>query len=130
MTLLLDTHAIVWWLAGEARFSRPQFAALQSAEDRSERFAVAAVSLWEIAWLGARGRLVDPEQRIRDIESEHGLVDVLPLTGRIAIDAAALGRGFPGDPVDRLIAATARVYGMTLVTADRRIRASGVVPVI
>ena len=121
---------IVWWLAGEARFSRPQFAALQSAEDRGERFAVAAVSLWEIAWLGARGRLADPEQRIRDIESEHGLVDVLPLTGRIAIDAAALGRGFPGDPVDRLIAATARVYGMTLVTADRRIRASGVVPVI
>jgi len=128
--LLLDTHAIVWWLADEPGLSKQQVAALEVSEREGERLAVAAVSLWEIAWLGARGRIASAEERIRDIEAQPGVVEILPLSGRIAVDAAALGREFPGDPLDRLIAATARVHGLTLITVDRQIRASGVVPVI
>jgi PIN domain nuclease of toxin-antitoxin system len=57
------------------------------------------------------------------------IVDVLPLTGKIAVESTKLGARFPSDPGDQIIAATARCYGLTLLTADQRIIDSGVVTV-
>jgi PIN domain nuclease of toxin-antitoxin system len=52
---------------------------------------------------------------------------VLPLTVDVAIESEQLGDSFPPDPADRLIAATARVHDLTLITSDRSIRKSGAV---
>ena len=49
---------------------------------------------------------------------------VLPITGRIAELSTLFTNGFPRDPTDRIIAATALVHGVKLVTKDKRIRAS------
>jgi PIN domain nuclease of toxin-antitoxin system len=57
-------------------------------------------------------------------------LEVLAITGAIALDAVRLGGSFPSDPADRLIAATARVHGHTLVTADRRVREAAVVAIL
>jgi PIN domain nuclease of toxin-antitoxin system len=54
-------------------------------------------------------------------------LEVLPLTVDVAIDSEHLGASFPQDPADRLIAATARVHDLTLITADRPIRRSAAV---
>jgi PIN domain nuclease of toxin-antitoxin system len=54
-------------------------------------------------------------------------LEVLPLTVDVAIEQEQLGDSFPQDPVDRLIAATARVHDLTLITSDRHIRRSAVV---
>ena len=54
-------------------------------------------------------------------------IEVLPLTVDVAIESEQLGRSFPADPADRLIAATARVHDVTLITADRLVRKSGAV---
>jgi PIN domain nuclease of toxin-antitoxin system len=51
-------------------------------------------------------------------------LEVLPLTVDVAIESEQLAEGFPPDPADRLIAATARVHDLTLITSDRAIRAS------
>jgi PIN domain nuclease of toxin-antitoxin system len=51
-------------------------------------------------------------------------LDVLPLTVDVAIESDQLGDSFPRDPADRLIAATARVHDLTLITSDRPIRKS------
>lgn len=68
------------------------------------------------AWLGA---LV-----------ERSAVVVRDVTPGVAVLAAGFSNEFPGDPADRLIAATARVEGLTLVTRDAGIRKSGVVETI
>ncbi len=55
---------------------------------------------------------------------------VLPITGRICVRAFSLPEGYPKDPADRIIGATALVEGLTLVTADGQIRKSRAVPTI
>jgi PIN domain nuclease of toxin-antitoxin system len=52
-------------------------------------------------------------------------VEVVPLTVGVAIESEQLGASFPPDPADRLIAATARVHDLTLITSDRPMRKSG-----
>ena len=57
-------------------------------------------------------------------------IEVLPITPEIAAMGAQLGSGFHNDPADRIIVATARCHGLTLVTSDERIRGWGGVSVI
>lgn len=132
MRLLLDTHVLLWWLAGDGALLPPQIAALDAAETRNEPLGVAAITLWEIAKLCEHGRIAlstTPDSLFDHIEN-HALLDVIPIDGRIALESTRLGPRFHRDPADQLIAATARVHGLRLVTADQRIRASGVVPVV
>jgi PIN domain nuclease of toxin-antitoxin system len=60
---------------------------------------------------------------LRDASSLPSL-DILPLTVEIAIESERFSSRFPDDPADRLIAATARVHDLTLLTRDRAMRAS------
>lgn len=132
MKLLLDTHILLWWLAGEGSLQPSQIAALETAEARDERLAIAAITLWEIAKLCEHGRIVlatTPDALLEHVET-HARITVLPLDGRIALESTRLGPRFHRDPADQLIAATARVHGLRLVTADERIRSSGVVTVV
>lgn len=106
--------------------------ALERAETSGEPLGLASISLWEIAKLAGGGRielLQAPDAFLRELEA-HPALAILPLTGRIAFESTQLGPAFHRDPVDQLIAATARVRGLRLVTADERIRRSGAVAVV
>ena len=132
MRLLLDTHVLLWWLAGEPRLTRPQTQALDRAAAAGEPCGISAISFWEIAKLIERGRLDLPrslDQFFDEIE-EHPGVRLLPLSPRISIESTRLGARFHHDPADQIITATARVHGLRLVTADEKIRASGVVATV
>jgi len=132
MRLLLDTHILLWWLMEEGSLSAEQVEVLERAEESGERLAIAAISLWEIAKLTEYGRIelrCSVDVFFDQLENNPRL-DVLPLTPRIALESTRLGSAFPRDPSDQLIAATARVHGLRLATADDRIRRSGVVTVI
>jgi PIN domain nuclease of toxin-antitoxin system len=129
---LLDTHALVWWLSDEKRLSTVQRAALASATAAGERLGVAAISFWELAKLVERGRL-QLRRSIDELFSEleaHPELELYPITPRIALESTRLGPRFHADPADQIIAATARVHGLRLVTADERIRGAGVVAVV
>jgi PIN domain nuclease of toxin-antitoxin system len=63
------------------------------------------------------------------IES-HPLIAILPLTAKIAAESVPLGDDFPRDPADQIIVATARCHGLTLITADERIRKWGKVNLV
>ena len=128
MRYLLDTHAWVWAVLSDRRVgakARRTLAAL----DESERIGLAAISLKEAAWHLARGRIVLAEETaswadwLRDASSLPSL-EILPLTVEIAIESERFSPRFPADPADRLIAATARVHDLTLLTRDRAMRAS------
>ena len=132
MTLAFDTHTLVWWLTGHERLTSAQTAALRRAEARGDRIGVPAICFWEIAKLVERGRLEFevPADEVFDEIEEHPTIRLLELSPRIALESTRLGPGFHGDPADQLIAATARVHGLKLVTSDDRIRSSRVVGVV
>lgn len=132
MTLLLDTHVLLWWLLDSGQLSAAQVQALERAEASSEPVGLASISLWEVAKLAERGRIELRQAAdgfFEDLENHPG-VSILPLTGRIALESTRLGPSFHRDPVDQILAATARVHGLRLVTTDERIRQSRVVTVV
>jgi PIN domain nuclease of toxin-antitoxin system len=126
---LLDTQAWLWAVLDDRRLSRRARAVLTKTSP-ADRVGLAAISLKEAAWHLARGRIRIAEEagpwplwlRTRAAAPE---LEVLPLSVDVAIESEQLGASFPQDPADRLIAATARVHDLTLITSDDLIRESG-----
>jgi PIN domain nuclease of toxin-antitoxin system len=89
----------------------------------SRTLRIAAISLWEIALLASRGRIVLGKSIA--LWLEEAMADpgpaIDPLSPQIAIESHALPNGFHRDPADQLIVATARITNATLMTRDRRI---------
>jgi PIN domain nuclease of toxin-antitoxin system len=124
---LLDTHTCIWTLLDHPRLGR-RARTIVSGSRTPKPLGLAAISLKEAAWLLARGRVaVSEPTRWSDWLREAAAapdIEVLPLTVDIAIESEQLPEAFPADPADRLIAATAKVHGLVLLTADRAVRAS------
>jgi PIN domain nuclease of toxin-antitoxin system len=120
--ILLDTHAALWLALHPERLSRPARSAIQ--DNVLAGLAISAQSLYEIAWLVVRKRIVPSEPLDKFIYRFQSRFGIQSLTPAIAIAAARLPAAFPSDPFDRIIAATAMVEGIPLVTADQNIRRS------
>jgi PIN domain nuclease of toxin-antitoxin system len=117
-TVLLDTHVVQWWTAEPDRLSRRAVKAIEAADE----VAVAAISWFELAWLAERERISVAVPIRSWLERIAVTVRSVGITPAIASAAAALGEGFPGDPADRLIYATAVEHGWQLVTKDAALR--------
>lgn len=123
MTLLLDTHVLIWLVQG----SRLKADAVRQVDKAAQRrdVRVSVVSAWEVGLLAGRRGVdfgPDPKAWFARAVQQPG-VRVLGLTAEVAIDASLLPRPFHPDPADRLLVATARHHDLTLVTRDRRILA-------
>ena len=127
--IVVDTHALVWQLNGDARIGRRARARLERALAREE-LCVSAVAFWEIALLMSRDRLrLDTTAtHFRWRVLEMGIRE-LPMSGEVALQAAALAAALI-DPIDCFVAATALAHGATLMTADTRVLESRVVDVV
>ena len=132
MKYLLDTHILVWWGMNDAHLSRAQSRVLDEIEHTGDAAGLSAISLRELAKMIQGGRLaVDTslDLLIEDLGTSP-LIHIFPLTPAVAVASVQLGDDFPRDPADQIIVATARCHGLTLVTADERIRKWGKVKVI
>jgi PIN domain nuclease of toxin-antitoxin system len=130
LLILLDTHVVIWLSYEHGRISTKAQAAIKEARQKESGLAVSAISLIEIARLSSHGRLhLTPDLETFLSEVEQRLV-VLPITGRIAMQAFELPKAYPKDPVDRVIGATALVEDLPLITADNDIRRSQAIPTI
>ena len=127
--ILLDTHVVVWLAFEPDRLTKRAKEAILTARIQGG-LAIAAITLLELAWLKEKGRVettLSVESFVRQCASR---MTVLPITPEIAARAVSLPDKYPKDPQDRLIGATALAEGIELVTHDKLIKKSGVVPVI
>jgi PIN domain nuclease of toxin-antitoxin system len=116
--ILLDSHVILWLMDEPGRIS---VAALEAIAQEARLPGVSVASYFELAYAQRRGRIDFQVTASTFFRKLPGHFEVIPITDEIALEAAAFSDDFHGDPMDRIIAATARVENRTLVTADRRI---------
>ena len=120
--LLLDTHVWLWLVAGSPDLSGDARDMIKGAIEAGT-LRLAAISLWEIALLASRGRIILGKSI--GLWLDEALADpgpaIDPLSPQVAIEAFSLPDAFHRDPADRLIVATARVANAALMTRDRGI---------
>jgi PIN domain nuclease of toxin-antitoxin system len=128
--ILLDTHMVVWLALAPERISKIARAAINEARHNGGGLAICGITLLEIATANLNGRIslaMSLESFLKDVEERFV---VLPISARACARTLSLPAGYPKDPADRAIGATALVEGMSLVTADREIRRAKVVKTI
>jgi len=121
--LLLDTHCWLWAQLGLVRrLSQAALKAIQNAESDGA-LRVSVISIWELAVWEKRGKLalpMDVRTWVEEALSKPG-ISVAPLTPEIAIESVHLPGELHGDPADRMLVATARMLGATLLTKDAQL---------
>lgn len=120
MRLLLDTHVWIWSQESPERLGRRARGLLMDSRNRN---CISAISTLEIARLlhhGAISLSMPLEDWVRQSLIELD-AETIPVTHDQAIEAYSLPGEFHADPADRLLVATGRCHGMTVVTADDRI---------
>lgn len=121
--LLLDTHIWYWLILGDEKLKSSKILALIEQGARASNIKVSAISVWEIGMLEAKGKIRLTTSCLEWVE--QGLsapgVSLEPLSVEVAIESSRLPGNFHGDPADRIIVATARHLGATLITQDTKI---------
>jgi PIN domain nuclease of toxin-antitoxin system len=120
--LLLDTHAAIWIVRNDPLAPRAT-EALNSVKQTAGAVLVSAITAWEIGLLVSRRRLnllMEPQRWFARLLSVPGM-RLAELSPAILIASSFLPGTPPRDPADRIILATARDLGATLITRDREL---------
>ena len=123
--IVLDTHALVWWVSAPGRIPAKARRLIDGTIDSGSSLAVSSISIWEVAMLADRGRLgltVPVDVWIASVEALP-FQQFVPVDNRVAARAVGLKDFTHRDPADRMILSTALGLGAVLVTADARLRA-------
>jgi PIN domain nuclease of toxin-antitoxin system len=120
--LLLDTHIWLWSLLTPEKLTDEVARALESPENE---LWISPVTIWELLILVEKGRVTLDREPLQWIEAALEAVPMneAPLTIDVAIQSRLVDLPHQ-DPADRFLAATAKVYGLTFVTADDNILSS------
>ena len=114
MRLLLDTHALLWWLSGDAQLGQQ---ASDLIRDPTHDVLISMVSLWEIQVKVRVGKLAaDLQEILQEIEAQA--FQILPISPEHLVRLGSLP-AHHRDPFDHLLIAQAIVEGLTFVSGDR-----------
>lgn len=119
MRFLLDTHVWIWSVG-----KRHQVAShvLSLLDDPSNDVCLSPINVWEVLYLEKRKRIALSSDPTAWVSKARRGLDEAPLSYEVAVMAAQMDWDHR-DPADRFLAATAAVYDLTLVTADRELLA-------
>ena len=118
-SLLLDTHTLLWMVENHPRLGAGAAGAMNRA-GREDRLSISAITLWEIGLLASKQRIDlhrDVMEWVHEVLALPGL-SLVQLLPEIAVTSTRLPFEMHPDPADRILVATARRFGATLVTAD------------
>jgi PIN domain nuclease of toxin-antitoxin system len=120
LRLLLDTHTWIWLTDGNRKLGEDSKRAIRRAY-RESQAVVSAISPWEIALLVSKGRVTLEQDALDWIRASLAIpgLRLVALEPEIAVASTRLPFEMHADPADRILVATARHLGATLVTADR-----------
>ncbi len=121
MKYLLDTNAWIWLFSEPGKIRK----SVRDALNREDRIGLSPLSIVEVAQKSAKGRLdfsLPLDRWVRNAMPPSRLV-LQPLTAEIALRAYQWPANFHGDPADRIIAATAVIGHLILVTSDEKLLA-------
>ncbi len=128
MKLLLDTHIWIWTVLEPTRLAKRVARAIGNAENQ---LWLSPISVWELVMLTQKGRVELNEDAVawarRSVERIQ-LIEA-PLTFDVALETSTMGLAH-SDLSDRLIAASAKVLDLTLVTSDEKLIAAPGVKVL
>jgi PIN domain nuclease of toxin-antitoxin system len=129
--IVLDTHVLLWWFSTPERLSARARRAVTNTL-RHGQLVASVISVFEIATASRRGRLQLGRATDQWLADLHKMPELRfePLSADVARAAGELPASMPGDPADRMIAATALSLGASLVTADRKLRKAALLPTI
>lgn len=123
MKLLLDTHALIWWLGARKRIPKPMQALLL---DPGNEVLVSAATAWEIAIKRRIGKLDFDPGFLSDFDPHVVALGFAPLSVTAAHMVRGAGIEAPHkDPFDRIIAGQALVENLVVVTADKAVAGLG-----
>ena len=121
MKLLLDTHIWLWSLSEPEKVGKRALRELKNSENE---VWLSPISTWEALLLHRKGRIQLDDDVDWGMAERAGGFREAPLTHEIVIAAHRLSL-MHADPADRFLAATAKVLGLTLVTADKKLLGLG-----
>jgi PIN domain nuclease of toxin-antitoxin system len=127
--ILLDTQAVAWMVAIPEKLSPPARLAITRARKHTG-LAVSDKTLWELAMMVSKQRIEPTMTLLGFLREVERVCTVLPIDSAVAEQSVRFSDSFPSDPADKIIAATAIVHGLKLVTSDKLIRDSGEVSCI
>ena len=114
--LLLDTHALLWFLSDPKELSKESYLAIS---DPLRRIYFSSAAIWEISIKRALGRLEIPDNLLEVISENN--IEILNITGEHAVAVANLPL-IHQDPFDRMQVVQARKENLTFVTRDKKIK--------
>lgn len=121
--IVLDTHALIWWISDPDKLSKKAKSAISKAKKEKSVY-VSSISVWEMTMLVKKNRL-KLRWEIDEWLARVGalpFIKFLPVTNKIAVDSVLLSGNAPADPADRIIISTAMNLDCPLVSGDRKIR--------
>ena len=132
MAVVADTHALVWYLNNDRPISATATHAIAREEAAGEAVVSVAsfIDVWYVSQTTGAVSASEVDQIVRLVRKRGSGFRVAGITAAIAVESNRIGRAALPDPWDRLIVATARVRALPLVTRDRRITRSGLVPTV
>ena len=123
---IADTHTAIWYLFSDPRLGKAASAFIDDTIAKADHIGVSAISLAEMVYLIEKSRI--PANALHDLHAAmadpKSVLQHMPLSEAVAMKMAEVSRQDIPDLPDRVIAATAQLHGIPLLSRDGRIRSS------
>jgi PIN domain nuclease of toxin-antitoxin system len=127
LAAIADTHAAIWYLYADPRLSRNADAFMQMAEVRGDQIGLSSITFVEMVYLIEKGRIAAEglSRLARIIAEPDGAFTEIPVDLKVARALSQIDAASVPDMPDRIIAATALLRGVPIISRDDKIRHSG-----